>query len=74
MKSKDEILNLTPDELETKLKEFYEEMENLLLQKATHQIANPLRIRQVRRVIARIKTLLNEYQKGIRKREKEENK
>ena len=73
MKSKDEILNLTPDELVTKMNEFQEEMGNLQLQKATHQIANPLRIRQVRRNIARIKTLIKEYQSGIRKVEQKEN-
>ena len=66
MKSKEEINNLTPEELENKLVELNEEMENLLLQKATHQITNPMRIRQVRRNIARVKTLITEYQKDIR--------
>lgn len=66
MKSKEEITNLTPEELENKLVELNEEMENLLLQKATHQITNPMRIRQVRRNIARVKTLITEYQKDIR--------
>ena len=74
MKSKDQILNLAPDELKTKMNELKEEMGNLQLQKATHQISNPLRIRQVRRNIARIKTLLTEYQKGIRKVENKETK
>jgi large subunit ribosomal protein L29 len=74
MKSKDEILNLAPDELKTKMSELKEEMGNLQLQKATHQISNPLRIRHVRRTIARINTLISEYQKGIRKVEKKENK
>jgi large subunit ribosomal protein L29 len=73
MKSKDEILNLIPDELNKKMQVLQEEMENLQLQKATHQIANPMRIRQVRRNIARIKTLITEYQKGIRNIEKKEN-
>ena len=67
MKSRDEILNLSPNELESKLVEFQSEMENLQLQKATHQLSNPLRIRIVRRDIARIKTLINEHQRGIRK-------
>ena len=74
MKSKDEILNLAPDELKSKMSELKEEMGNLQLQKATHQISNPLRIRHVRRTIARINTLISEYQKGIRKVEKKENK
>jgi len=66
MKSREEIFNLSPDELETKLVELLEEMDNLQLQKATHQLTNPLRIRIVRRNIARMKTLISEYKKGIR--------
>ena len=66
MKSRDELLNLALDELETKLVEVQGEMENLQLQKATHQITNPLRIRIVRRDIARVKTLINEHKKGVR--------
>jgi large subunit ribosomal protein L29 len=66
MKTRDEIFNLVTDELETKLVELQEEMENLQLQKSTHQLTNPMRIRTVRRDIARIKTLMTEYQKGIR--------
>ena len=72
MKSRDEILNLSPDELEPKLIELQGEMENLQLQKATHQITNPLRIRMVRRDIARVMTLMNEHKKGIRKIKVEE--
>ena len=67
MKSKDALLSLSAAELESKLLELHEEMGNLQLQKATHQITNPLRIRLVRRDIARVKTLISEYNKGIRK-------
>ena len=67
MKSKENLLSLSPEELKTKLTELREEMGNLQLQKATHQITNPLRIRIVRRDIARVKTLMTEYDKGIRK-------
>jgi large subunit ribosomal protein L29 len=67
MKSKDEVLNLGPEELEAKLVELQNEMENLILQKTTHQITNPMRIRTVRRNIARVNTLISEYQKEIRK-------
>ncbi|MCK4559494.1 MAG: 50S ribosomal protein L29 [Calditrichia bacterium] len=72
MKSRDEVLNLAPDELEAKLVELLGEMENLQLQKATHQITNPLRIRTVRRNIARVMTLINEHKNGIRKIKVEE--
>lgn len=74
MKSREEIFNLVPSELETKLAELLEEMDNLQLQKTTHQITNPLRIRSVRRDIARVKTLLSEHQKGIRIAKEEKNK
>ena len=66
MKSKDEILNLSADELDTKLHELYDEMSNLQLQKASHQLNNPMRIRQVRRNIARVKTLQREFENNIR--------
>ena len=66
MKSKDEILNLSADELATKLEELYEEMGNLKLQQASHQLNNPMRIRQVRRSIARVKTMQIEYQNNTR--------
>lgn len=72
MKSKENLLSLSADELKTKLTELREEMGNLQLQKATHQITNPLRIRIVRRDIARVKTLLSEHEKGIRKAKLEE--
>ena len=39
-----------------------EEYENLLLQKATHEISNPMRIRIVRREIARIKTFIRQHE------------
>ena len=67
MKSRDEILSLSPDELGSRLVELRSEMENLQLQKATHQLTNPLRIRTVRREIARVMTLINEHKIGIRK-------
>jgi len=67
MKSKDEIMSMAPDQLQNKLGVLQEELNNLQLQKSTHQITNPLRIRTVRRNIARVKTLLTEYDNGIRK-------
>ena len=52
--------------MDTKLHELYEEMGNLQLQKASHQLNNPMRIRQVRRNIARVKTLQREFEQNIR--------
>lgn len=63
----EEILELTEKELKNKLEDLQEEMQNLRFQHATHQLDNPLRLRMMRKDIARIKTVLKEYELGIRK-------
>jgi len=65
MKSKEDLKGLTLEELKAKLAEAKEEYENLLLQKATHELSNPMRIRTVRREIARIKTFIRQHELGI---------
>ncbi len=67
MKNKEELKNLSLEELKAKLQEAREEYENLLLQKATHELSNPMRIRIVRREIARIKTFIRQHELGILK-------
>ncbi|OQX86520.1 50S ribosomal protein L29 [candidate division KSB1 bacterium 4484_87] len=59
-------MEMTQKELQNKLEDLLEEMQNLRFQHATHQLDNPLRLRMVRKDIARIKTVLKEYEKGIR--------
>lgn len=71
MKSRDEIFSLSEEELPGKLQELKEELENLYLQKNTHQLTNPMRIREVRRNIARVNTLMSEYKSGIRSKKAE---
>ena len=56
----DELRGLTDEELTAKQEEFQDEMFNLKVQLATGKIENPMRLRIIRRDIARIKTLLNE--------------
>lgn len=56
-KTKD-IKELTPKELETKLRELKDEAFNLRLQQAAGQLENPARIRTVRREAARVQTAL----------------
>ena len=65
MKNREEFKGLSLEELEAKLEEMYAERENLQIQKATHQLTNPLRIREVRREIARLKTFLRQHELGI---------
>lgn len=55
-----EIRDMTNDELNIKLKDMKEELFNLRFQAATGQLENPLRIPEVRKNIARIKTILRE--------------
>ena len=57
--------NNTIEELKGKLEDSLDEMANLRIQKATHQLVNPSRIKLVKKDIARIKTLLREYELGI---------
>ncbi len=64
---KDELLELPTEDLKLRLEDAGLELSNLRFQKATHQASNPLKIRTTRREIARIKTLLHQYELGIRK-------
>ena len=59
MKSKD-IRALTTDQMLEKEKQYKEELFNLRFQQATGQLENTARLRQVRKNIARIKTILSE--------------
>ncbi|WEG73382.1 50S ribosomal protein L29 [Vagococcus intermedius] len=62
MKVKD-IKELTTAEMLVKEKEFKEELFNLRFQLATGQLENTARIQEVRKSIARIKTVLREQEK-----------
>ncbi len=59
MKIKD-ARELNEMELEEKVKELKEELFNLRFQEATGQLENVMRIKEVRRSIARVKTVLRE--------------
>ena len=49
-------------ELESKLGELKKDLFQLRLQQATNQLENPIRIAEVKRDIARVKTLIREQQ------------
>ena len=59
-----EVRDLKPQELEEKLGELKKDLFTLRMQHATNQLDNPIRIRDVRRDIARVKTILREQQNG----------
>ena len=55
-----EVRELTAQELNTKLGELKKDLFNLRLQHATNQLDNPQKIVEVKRDIARVKTVLRE--------------
>ena len=55
-----EIRDLSADEQAEKLKSLKEELFNLRFQHATGQLENPMRLRDVKKSIARIKTIQSE--------------
>ncbi len=65
MKSIENYKELTVDEMKERLDERIAELENLRIQQATHQITNPMRIRFVRRDIARLKTFIHQKETQI---------
>ena len=55
-----EIKDLTTEELNQKVEELKAELFNLRFQHATNQLDNPRVITEVKRTIARVKTILRE--------------
>ncbi|PLS19959.1 50S ribosomal protein L29 [Neptunicoccus cionae] len=55
-----ELRGKTPDELRTELVNLKKEAFNLRFQAATSQLENTARVRQVRRAVARVNTILNQ--------------
>ncbi len=56
----EDVRQLTPDQLTDKIAELKKEQFNLRFQKATGQLENTGRVRQVRRDIARLATVANQ--------------
>ena len=59
-----EISELSLEELNVKLNDLKKDLFNLRFQNATNQLSNPKQITEVRRDIARVKTLINEKTAG----------
>ena len=62
MKTSD-LRELSNDELNLKLKEMQETMFRYRFQSAMGQLENPIKIRQIRRDIAKINTIRNEWKR-----------
>ncbi len=55
-----ELRDLSVEELQTKENELRAELFNLKFQNATNQLDNPMRIVEVKKTIARVKTIIRE--------------
>ncbi|MCM1989653.1 50S ribosomal protein L29 [Oceanirhabdus seepicola] len=55
-----ELRNSSPEELSLKVRDLKGELFNLRFQLATGQLENPMRIKQVKKSIAQIKTVIRE--------------
>jgi large subunit ribosomal protein L29 len=55
-----EIRELSPDEIQGKVVDLKEELLNLRFQHGIGQLENPQKIKQARRVLARMKTIIKE--------------
>ena len=61
-----ELREMNVDDVENKLEEFREESFNLRFQHVSGQLTSPIRLRQVRRDIAKAHTVLKEHVLGVR--------
>ena len=66
MIKKRELLDLDMNSAELKLTEHYEKLRALRFQKSMQQVENPLEIKFLKKEIAQLKTLLNEFKLGLR--------
>lgn len=55
-----EIRELTTEEITKKIEEYKEELFNLRLSQATGNLEKPSRIKELRKLVARMKTILRE--------------
>ncbi len=62
----EELRELAIPELKEKLRELREELFNLRFQKSIHQLENPMRIREVKKDIARVLTVIREKELNLR--------
>lgn len=56
----EEIRKLTSEEITKKIEEYKEELFNLRFSQATGSLEKPTRIRELRKLVARMKTILRE--------------
>lgn len=64
---KNSFNDLTLDELKAKKEELHKQLLDLRMGRVLSHLDNPLALRTTRRSIARVNTLIREYELGIRK-------
>ncbi|MBN2104286.1 50S ribosomal protein L29 [bacterium] len=69
----EDIKQLPLEELKIRLQDAEEELSNLRFQLALHQLDDPLKVRHMRRSVARIKTVIREYELGLKKSTQSQN-
>jgi large subunit ribosomal protein L29 len=55
-----DLREMSVDELQTRLAELADELFHLRLRRATSQLTNPMKVRETRRDLARVKTVLRQ--------------
>ncbi|MEE8336406.1 MAG: 50S ribosomal protein L29 [Candidatus Neomarinimicrobiota bacterium] len=63
---KSALREMTIADLELRLKDNLEALQNLRFQKALQQLENPVELNHLRKEIAQIKTAIKEFELGIR--------
>lgn len=59
-----EIKEMTPEDIKAKVAETTKELFNLRMRHSTNQLENPIRLRLLRRDVARLRTILAQKVKG----------
>tara|TARA_Y100001960_G_C14144778_1_gene573218 strand:- start:58 stop:273 length:216 start_codon:yes stop_codon:yes gene_type:complete len=60
-----ELRQMSVEEIRSRIEDLYEESFNLRFQHVSSQLTSPIRLRQVRRDIAKAHTLLKEHELGV---------
>lgn len=60
-----ELRQMSVEEIRSRIEDLYEESFNLRFQHVSSQLTSPIRLRQVRRDIAKARTLLKEHELGV---------
>ena len=64
-----DVRSLSPEERQQKLIEMKQELFNLRFQHATGQLENPQRLKQIKRDVARVQTIMREEELSIHQTE-----